>query len=229
MQIAARVQACALPRASPRCIIAWKRSLDRRVQPLAIAGHPCVRGELRDRDPAAARRVQLAQRLAGQSMHFERTLNSLRIVRLDARARHCGSSAASSRMQRRPAALRRFGIDCRTHCRVRRRHLRESAAQRTEIEHRAADQQRQLAARVDVVDRLPRVAHELSGRVRLRRIENVDQVMRIAARRTSRRRLAGADVHAAIDHRRIDADDLDAAAARPGAAPDRSCRRRSAP
>ena len=82
-------------------------------------------------------------------------------------------------MQRRPAALRRFGVDVRAHLRVGRRHLREPTPQRTEIEHRAADQQRQLAAPVNVVDRLPRIAHELAGRIRLRRVENVDEVMRM--------------------------------------------------
>ena len=150
--------------------------------------------------------MQLAQRLARQSMHFERTLNTLRIVRLDA-ARGLRIERRELGVQRRPAALRGLGIDRSSHSRIRLRHIRESTAQCTEIEHRAADQQRQLAAGTDVVDRAPRVAHELPGRVRLQRIENVDEVMRMPAQHLARR-LAGADVHAAIDHRRIDADDL---------------------
>ena len=52
-----------------------------------------------------------------------------------------------------------------------------------------------------------RIAHELPGRIALRRVTDVDQVMRHTRARFETR-FGAADVHAAIDQHRIDADDL---------------------
>ena len=213
----------------PARIIAWKRCSMPSYRRSRSPGTQAYADELQIRIRAA--RAARAARVS--VLPVSRCTSSARWMRC-ASFGWMRAAAAADRAPRARAcsagqpAQRRFGVDRRAHCGVGRRHLRESAAQRTEIEHRAADQQRQLAARADVVDRPPRVAHELARRIRLRRIENVDQVMRMPLQHVGRR-LAGADVHAAIDHRRIDADDLELAAARPGAAPDRSCRRRSGP
>jgi hypothetical protein len=64
-----------------------------------------------------------------------------------------------------------------------------------------------VAAAVDIVDQARRVGRELRGRVGLARVEDVDQVVRQRGT-LGHARLGGADVHAAVDQRRIDADDF---------------------
>ena len=79
--------------------------------------------------------------------------------------------------------------------------------QRLEVEHRAADQERQRAARTDRRDRLGGIGDEARSRVALGRIDDVDQMVRHGLA-LGARRLGGADVQAAVDDRRVDADDL---------------------
>ncbi len=94
------------------------------------------------------------------------------------------------------------------------------------VEAGAADEDRQAPARVDVADRVGRVARELRRRVLVGRIGDVDQVMRDAAP-VGRRHLVGADVEAAIDGGRIAVDDLAAEALGKRERRARSCRSRS--
>ena len=63
------------------------------------------------------------------------------------------------------------------------------------------------AARVDVADRRRRIARVLRRRVLVRRLDDVDQVMRDAAL-LGDRHFVGADVEAAIHRRRVAVDDL---------------------
>jgi len=57
--------------------------------------------------------------------------------------------------------------------------------------------------------------YEVGGAVTLQRIEDVDQVVR-HLREFGRGGLGGADVHAAVNQRRVDADDLHRPALRNG-------------
>jgi hypothetical protein len=96
--------------------------------------------------------------------------------------------------------LAELGVGLRQRC--------NAAGQRPEIKHRAADEQWHPPARVDCSDRRRRIATEPSGRVGCGRITEIDQVVRHCVEHGPRR-LGRADVHAAVDLRRVDADDLD--------------------
>ena len=69
------------------------------------------------------------------------------------RAAAAGSTRAQALVQRAPAKLRRFAIELGTDGSIGARQRREAVAQRAQIEQRAADEQRQPAARADLGDR----------------------------------------------------------------------------
>lgn len=152
---------------------------------------------------------QHRHRLPAQHEHFERTLDPLRIVRCEPRGR-VGVDLREPRVQRGPAIALGFGIERRAHVRIGARQVIEPLRQRLVVQHRAAREQRRAAARGDLADQAQRVRAETRGRIRIGRIDDVDQVMR-HARALVARRLRGADIHVAVDERRIDADDLDRA------------------
>ncbi len=114
-------------------------------------------------------------------MHLERSLDSLPIGRRDPR-RGRGIHALQARVQRRPAELARLRVELVAQRRVRARQAREPLAQRAQIEQRAPDEQRQPAAGGDVAHGGGRVASESARRVRLARLEDVDQMVRQPAR-----------------------------------------------
>ncbi len=111
-------------------------------------------------------------------------------------------------MQRRPTVRLRFRVDCVAYCLIRTRQTGDAPRKGTEIHHRAPDEQRYYTARgKDLVHFPVGIAHELARRVALFRIEEVDQAMRRALERRCIR-FGRANVHAAINERRIDADDV---------------------
>ena len=152
------------------------------------------------------RTLQLRQRRPGQCEHLERALNALRIGGREA-CRGGGIDPRELRMHRRPACLPRLTVEPRAKGGVRSRQRAQAVGERFEVEHRAADQQRHAAARANGGDGGQRVGTESGGGIGLRRIDDVDEVMRDA--RTRRRvRLRRADVHAAINLRRIHTHDF---------------------
>lgn len=153
---------------------------------------------------------QRRHRLSAQHEDFQCALNSLRIVRREPRGR-VGIDLREPRVQRGPAVARGVGIECRTDLRIGARQVVEPLRQRLVVQHRAAREQRRAAARDDLADQPQRVRTEFRGRIRVGRVDDVDQVMR-HARAFLARRFRGADIHVAVDERRIDADDLDRAA-----------------
>jgi hypothetical protein len=110
-------------------------------------------------------------------------------------------------MQRRPPIARGAGIDLRAHDGIRWRQRGQTVAQRLEIEHCAAAENRNSAAITDPGDRRKRVAAEPRCRIGFRGIDDVEQMVRHAGKRC-RVRLRRADVHAPINLRRVHADDL---------------------
>ena len=84
----------------------------------------------------------------------------------------------------------------------------QAFGQRVEIHHRAADNQRQPAARADFLRQLHAIADKLRRAVRLRRRDDVDKVVRHGIKLGSGR-FCRADVHIAVHQRGIEADDFD--------------------
>ena len=86
--------------------------------------------------------------------------------------------------------------------------MAETFLQRLEVQHRPPDEQRNIAARMDLGQRLAGILAEASGRVTIGGVEDIDQMMG-----RGRERLAigfgGADVHVAVHLRRVDAYDFD--------------------
>ncbi len=110
-------------------------------------------------------------------------------------------------MQRRPAAARRVGIELAALLRVGLRQRIEAGGEGAVVEHRAANQQRRFPPLENLADSADRVGAPAPGGVALIRIDDVDQVMRYALA-LYRARLGGADVHAPVNLRRIERDDL---------------------
>ncbi len=121
--------------------------------------------------------------------HFQRPLDALRIAgRQPGRGRRV--DPRQFRMQRRPALARRLRFQFGAHGRVGLGHRVESVEPGLEVQHGAAHQQRELAARIDLAHQPPGVGQELGGAVGLQRIADVDQVVRHAAARSAAEGLA---------------------------------------
>ena len=169
-----------------------------------------VRGLQGDQRPVDALRalapVERRHRFTAEQADLERALDALRVQR-----RQAGSGLriqrGQPRVHRGPAVAGGLGIELRAQRRIGLRQLGQAVEQRLEIKHRAADQQRPRAAGLDLGHQAQRVADELRRRVARGRLEDVDQVMRHRGE-FFRRRLGGADVHAAVHQRGVDADDL---------------------
>ena len=180
----------------------------RRVQPGAVAR---LERDQRRRSPVG-RAVPRRQRPAAEAVHLERALDALAVVgREPRRGRRIDRRELG--VQRRPAGARGALVDRGAHFGVGAGQRVEAVEQRLEVEHRAADQERDRAARADRRDRRIGIGDEARRRIALGRIDDVDQVVRHRGA-LARARLGGADVHAAIDERRVDADDLDRMARR---------------
>jgi hypothetical protein len=140
------------------------------------------------------------------SKHLERTLNALRIGRIEPSRRH-RINARELGVQRRPAETGRACVDCGAQFRIRWRQRTQAFVQRLEVEHRPADKQRHPSARSDSVDCAQGIVRKPRSGISLGRRDEIDQVMRnaCACRRIGFR---GADIHAAVHLRGIDADDF---------------------
>lgn len=115
------------------------------------------------------------------------------------------ASVAWMRAARRPrGAHRRIGLG----------HVRQPAQQGVEVQAGAAGQDRDAPARGDLFHRPARVGGELGGRIGLPRLAHVDQMVR-RRHLFGRAGLGRADVQAAVDQGRVDADDLRVQALRP--------------
>ena len=169
----------------------------------------------RDRHEAVGRRLvlrarrgeQRRHRLAGQREHFERALDALRVVRREARG-GARIDGREPRVQRGPAVAGGVGIERRAHFLIRGGQIVQALGQGLEIQHRAADEQRHVAPRIDFTDKPQRVGAEIGGGIGVGGVDDVDQMMR-RERAFAGGRLRGADIHAAIHQRRIDAHDFD--------------------
>ena len=88
------------------------------------------------------------------------------------------------------------------------RQRRQAISERLEIEHGPADQERDAAARLYVRNGAQRIGSKSCRRIRLVRVDEIDEMVRNPSAQ-ARVGLCRSDIHAAIDLRRIDADDLD--------------------
>jgi hypothetical protein len=149
---------------------------------------------------------QRAHRPAGQGMNLQRTLNALRIVGVDP-SRRLRVQALQSRVHRGPADDGGLVGQGLAEQRIRARQSGQALLQRLEIEHGAADQERDPALRADLRHRREGIITKARRRVGLGGIQDIDQAMRRTGQHIGGR-LGRSDVHAAIDHRRIDTDDL---------------------
>jgi hypothetical protein len=149
---------------------------------------------------------EAAQRAAGKAHDFQRALDALGIVGFEA-GRGVGVVARQFGVQRGPALRRGFGVDLRAQRGVGLRQFGEAFAQGFDIQHGAADQQRDAAGGADAFHFAQRVAAELRRRIAFFGRDQVDQPVREARQRRGVG-LGGADVHVAEHLRRIDADDV---------------------
>ena len=182
--------------------------VDSRMQPGTVAR---LERDQRRRSPGR-RGVPRRERPAADAMDLERALDPLAVVGREPRGGD-GVDRRELGVQGRPAFAGGACVDRGAHFGVGGGHRVEAVEPGLEVEHRAADQERDRAARADRLDRRARVGNEARRRVALRRVGDVDAVVRDRGA-VGGARLGGADVHAAVDERRIDADDLDGVARR---------------
>ena len=162
---------------NPAAIISRKRRVDApRKAPSRSTGSSA---EGRERERAAARRAS-----AGPTVRrpVSSTTSSARWMRWASagwmRAAASGSRAASSACSAGQPTCARPRVDPRPDPGVRRGQRRDAPREGAEVEHRAADQQRHAAPRTDLGDQAQRVAPEPTSRVAVRRVADVDQVVR---------------------------------------------------
>ncbi|MNG93350.1 hypothetical protein D3C79_523150 [compost metagenome] len=144
--------------------------------------------------------------LATHPVHLQRPDQPLRVVGVDTR-RRLRVNLGQLTVQLGQAQRLGLGFQLGTHRGIGRRHVGQAIDQRLVIEHGAAHQQRDLAARGDLGHGLQGIGTELRSRIALGRVANVDQPVRVSGEDFFRR-LGRTDVHAAVDQRRIDADQL---------------------
>src|SRR3954462_2123017 len=111
-------------------------------------------------------------------------------------------------MERRPAVLLGLSRNGLAKLRIRLRKRIQPRNQGAVVEHRAAYKQGRFLPLKDLFDDADGVEAELAGGIALVGIDEVDQVMRHACA-LGGGGLRCADVHAAVDLRRIDRDDFE--------------------
>ena len=151
-------------------------------------------------------RMPVRQGLAGLVPDFQRAADALAVVGGEA-LRGGGIDLAQASVERRPAVAQRFLFDLGADGGIGGRHVVQALEQGLEVEHGAADQQGQVATRLDRLHGGAGVLHEACCAVALQGIDQVDQVVR-GYGQFFRRRLGGADVHLAVDQGGIDTDDF---------------------
>ena len=160
--------------------------------------------------------MESGERLARDFPNFQRALDALAVGGGQARGGHWVYLRQLS-VQRRPALLQSPRFDALAHVGIGSRHGVKAVHQRLEIQHGAADEQRQRAARANLGNQKGGVLHEGGGAVGLPGLADVNEMVRHRGA-LSGRGLGGANVHAAVDQRRIDADDFHRHRHRPGQA-----------
>ena len=194
----------------PRIQHGVKALRDTRVQPGAVRGFQRHQWHRHQVQPGAggclAGPVKTAQRTSRHAVYLQRTLYTLAVLRRQARGGK-GVHPRQLRMFGRPALRRGLLLQPGADGRVGRGHIVQPLLQRLEVQHAAAHQQRQLAALVDLAYQTPRIAHKLGCAIRLQRVADVDQVVR-HRRAFGQRGFGRADVHAAVDQRRVHTDDF---------------------
>ncbi len=151
--------------------------------------------------------LKSGNRLSRQPVDLQRALNALRVAWIEARR---GGRIHQRQLcvQRRPASRRRFGVYPPADIGVGRRQCIQSLGEGAVVKHRAADKQGNPPPRQYFNDGAERIFTETPRRIAFGGIEKIDQMVRHGAAFFGRG-LGGADVHAAIDLRRIDTHDLD--------------------
>ena len=197
-------------------------------------------GRQRGAASSAARHRRRARRAVGQSRHRTRLAHGAAPPaaarargppgprRSDAGGAPASGSAAASRACSAARPCRRRRRELPAEVEIGRRRGVEPAEQRAHVEAGAADDDRQRPRVRTAAIGAARVCAEARGVVALVGIDDVDQMMR-HRRALLRRRLAGADVHAAVDLARVGADRPRWAAGARGPPRPRSCRPRSGP
>ncbi len=151
-------------------------------------------------------RLPVTERPAGAAVYLQAATDALAIGRRDAR-RRCGIDTGQLGVQRRPAARGGLVFDRQSELRIGGRQRRQAPFQCAKVQEGAADQQRHVAAGLDLRDQALRVVAKFARRVGLVRIANVDQVVRHGGARGGVG-LGGADVHAPVHLAGVHADDL---------------------
>ena len=117
-------------------------------------------------------------------------------------------------MQCRPAFLRRFFLYGKAHSGVGCRHVAQTFHQGFEIQHAATDQEGKFPTGANVLHQGLCIARKFCGAVGVQGIAYVDQVMRHGSA-LSGAGFGAADVHAAVNQSRINADDFNTFMAKP--------------
>ena len=141
-----------------------------------------------------------------QDIHFERANEPLSIARLNA-DRRLRIDAPEQGMQPIDTPAIRDSLETRAQRFVAAGAGKESPRQRAVIKPRAADENGQPPARRDITDRRRSLARVLGGRVLLRGIGDVDEMVWDALP-CGRGYLVGADIESAVDGGGVAADDL---------------------
>ncbi len=154
------------------------------------------------------------ERPTAELPHFQRALDALGVARSKA-GRGDRIDFGQPGVQRGPAEPGGLGVEFGAHGRIGLRQFGQAGLQRLEVEQGAADDQGLGAALANFLDKPARVRSELRRAIALRRVEDVEQVVHGLGALVSAG-LGGADIHAAIDQRRVHADEFHGFAALSG-------------
>ena len=138
--------------------------------------------------------------------HLERADDPLGVILVDAAGRFAVDPGQAV-VEHGGADGRDLGPETLADLRHLPRNIGEAVPQGPQVERRSPDEQDPPAARPDAGDRRGHIGEPAGDVVRLRRGDDVDEVVRHLPP-FSRPRLGGADVEPAVDRHRVDTDDL---------------------
>ena len=150
--------------------------------------------------------MPLCHGLARHQKNFKCALQSLRIIGVNA-LRRFRIHLLQLRVDSGPALRKCSGGDLLPDVRIGTRHGGQAVAQRLEIEHGPANQQRNATASANIRHFTQGILTKERGGIDLRRIEKAQQSM-WGKRQRRGIGLARADIHLTVDLRRVDVDDL---------------------
>ena len=148
----------------------------------------------------------LAERPAGEQPHFQCAFDALAVAGLEA-VGGSGVGLLQLGIEVQQAVLLFLLLQLAADLRIGGRQAVEAIDEGVVIHHGAAHNQRQAAARVDFAAQAQAVIQKIGHAVALRRVDDVDEVVRYGSA-LGRSGLSGADVHAAVNQRGIEADDF---------------------